>query len=84
MLPVLEKLNIIPDYQFEFRHKHGTPEQCYRIASYIGDSLENKEYCSGVSLEVQQAFDKVWHTGLFFKLKKLLPTHFYLTVSAEF
>ena len=67
MLSVLEKLNIIPDYQFGFRHKHGTPEQCHRIISYIRDSLENKDYCSGVFLDVRKAFDKVWHTGLFFK-----------------
>lgn len=82
MLPVLETHNIIPEYQFGFRHKHGTPEQCHRIISYIRDSLENKKYCSGVFLDVQQAFDRVWHAGLLFKLKTLLPTHFYLILKS--
>lgn len=79
MQPILEKVNIIPEYQFGFRAKHGTPEQCHRIINY---SLESKKYCSGVFLDVQHAFDKVWHEGLFFKLKKLLPTHFYIILKS--
>lgn len=80
--PILEKSNIIPDYQFGFRHHHGTPEQCHRIVAFVRDTLENKKYCSGVFLDVQQAFDKVWHYGLLFKLKKLLPTPFYLVLKS--
>ena len=82
LLPVLEKNNIIPDHQFGFRKKHGTLEQCHRIVAFIRDTLENKKYCSAVFLDVQQAFDKVWHDGLFFKLKKLLPTPFYLLLKS--
>lgn len=78
LLPFLEKQNIIPDHQFGFRHKHGTPEQCHRIVNVITDSLENKLYCSAVFLDVKQAFDTVWHEGLLYKLKKQLPTPYYL------
>lgn len=77
LLPVLEKNSIIPDHQFGFRHKHGTPEQCHRICKAIIDSLENKKYCSAVFLDIQQAFDKVWHSGLLYKLKNILPAPFY-------
>lgn len=77
LLPILERKKIIPDHQFGFRHKHGTPEQCHRVVAHIRDALEKKMYCSGVFLDVQKAFDKVWHQGLYFKLKKLLPTPFY-------
>lgn len=78
LLPVLEKNNIIPDHQFGFRQKHGTPEQCHRIINEITDALENKRYCSAVFLDIQQAFDRVWHHGLLFKIKKVLPAQFYL------
>lgn len=78
LLPVLEKENIIPDHQFGFRHKHGTPEQCHRIINVIIDTLENKRYCSAVFLDIQQAFDRVWHHGLLFKIKKVLSAPFYL------
>ena len=72
MQPILEKANTIPEYQLTY----------YRIIYYIRKSLESKKYCSVVFLDVQQAFDKVWHEGLLFKLKKLLPTHFYLILKS--
>ena len=36
-----------------------------------------KKYCSAVFLDIQQAFDKVWHEGLLYKLKKVLPHTYY-------
>lgn len=44
--------------------------------------MENKLYCSSVFLDVKQAFDRVWHQGLLFKLKHLLPTPFYLLLKS--
>lgn len=76
--PVLESKNIIPEHQFGFRHKHGTPEQIHRIVNNITDALEKKRYCSAVFLDIQQAFDRVWHMGLLYKIKKLMPAPFYL------
>lgn len=63
----------IPDHQFGFRTGHGTPEQCHRIVDYIRKSMEKKEYCGGVFLDVSKAFDKVWHTGLLYKLRTMFP-----------
>ena len=43
----------------------------------MAQNLEKKKYCSAVFLDIQQAFDKVWHEGLLYKLKKILPhTHY--------
>lgn len=80
LFPILDALNILPDHQFGFRHGHGTSEQCHRVVKTIRDSLENKQYCSAVFLDVKQAFDRVWHDGLLYKLKILLPTPFYLLI----
>ena len=68
LLPFIETQNIIPDHQFGFRLQHGTPEQCHRIIDVITDTLERKLYCSAVFLDVQQAFDRVWHLGLLHKI----------------
>lgn len=76
--PILERYNIIPEHQFGFRHKHGTPEQCHRIVNVISECLEKKQYCSAVFLDVQQAFDRVWHQGLLYKIKKTLPAPYFL------
>ena len=77
LLLLLERQNIIPDQQFGFHHKHGTSEQCHRIVIVITDALENKRYCSAVFLDVQQAFDRVWHLGLRFKIKKVVPAPYF-------
>ena len=43
----------------------------------ISQTLEKKKYCSAVFLDIQQAFDKVWHEGLLYKIKKILPLPYY-------
>lgn len=82
LFPILEAQQLMPDHQFGFRQGHGTPEQCHRVVKTIRESLENKLFCSSVFLDVKQAFDKVWHKGLLFKLKNLLPTPFYLLLKS--
>lgn len=74
---ILEERNLIPPHQFGFREKHSTIEQVHRITDVIEKSLETKHICSGIFLDVAQAFDKVWHQGLAFKLQRDLPRQFY-------
>lgn len=76
--PFLEDAQIVPDHQFGFREKHSTIEQIHRVASTIQRCFQEKKYCSAAFLDISQAFDKVWHKGLLFKLKKLLPHPFYM------
>lgn len=75
--PIIEERCLIPPHQFGFREKHSTIEQVHRITDVIEDTLENKNICSGIFLDVAQAFDKVWHQGLEFKLHRDLPKQFY-------
>ena len=78
LLPVVEERNLIPSHQFGFRKRHGTVEQIHRLVEEIHSAFDKKKYCTGVFLDIAQAFDKVWHKGLLFKLKKQLPTNCYL------
>ena len=71
--PYLISRKIIPDHQFGFRENHGTIEQVNRITLEIRKCFEQKKYCSAIFLDVAQAFDKVWHEGLIYKIKCLLP-----------
>jgi len=59
----------IPYHQFGFRQVHSTVQQCHRITDTINKALEDQQYCTAVFLDVSQAFDKVWHAGLLFKIK---------------
>ncbi|CAG9138035.1 unnamed protein product [Plutella xylostella] len=75
--PVLTERSVIPKHQFGFRKQHATTEQVHRVCSTIRCALEEKEYCAAAFLDVQQAFDRVWHTGLLCKIKMLLPHSFF-------
>jgi hypothetical protein len=75
--PIIEERCLIPPHQFGFRENHSTVEQVHRITDVIEDALENKKICSSIFLDVAQAFDKVWHQGLEFKLQRDLPKQFY-------
>ena len=78
----MDNKNIIPENQFYFRHQHDTSEQCHRIVNVVENALERKQYCSAVFLDVKQAFDRVRHPGLLFRLKLLLPAPFYLVLKS--
>jgi hypothetical protein len=39
--------------------------------------METQEHCTAAFLDVSQAFDKLWHTGLLFKSKRNLPSSYF-------
>jgi hypothetical protein len=74
----LELSTVTPDYQFGFREGHPTIQQTQRIINKIATSLEEKTLCTAVFHDVAQAFYKVWHTGLLYKVKNTFPSPYYL------
>lgn len=73
----VEKDALIPNHQFGFRQHHATIEQTHRLVDIIQSSFEQKKYNSVAFIDITQAFDKVWHAGLLYKLKKCFPSSFY-------
>lgn len=76
--PLINQNNLTPEHQFGFREKHSTTEQIHRITNIIHNSFERKQYCSAAFLDIANAFDKVWHLGLLYKIKKNLPHHYFI------
>src|SRR5262249_4538162 len=76
LLKRLKPLINIPDFQFGFRNKHSTIDQVHRVVTEIEKAFEAKKYFVAIFLDVSQAFDKVWHEGLIYKMSKLLPGNF--------
>jgi len=74
--------NVLPNTQFGFRASHSTLHQAHRVVDSISYSLEKKLYCNCVFLDISQAFDRVWHDGLLYKLKKFLPPSYYLLIKS--
>jgi hypothetical protein len=48
----------------------------------INGALENIQYCSAAFLNVKEAFDKVWHTGLLSKLRLSLPPNYFIILKS--
>lgn len=73
LTPYLNDQQLIPAHQFGFRKDHNTIEQVHRIVTQIRKAFEEKLYCSSLFIDISQAFDKVWHKGLIYKIVQSLP-----------
>jgi hypothetical protein len=82
ILPIMFDKKILPDYQFGFRAKHSTIHQVHRVVDAISFALEKKRYCACAFLDVSQAFNRVWHEGLLYKLKKFLHPIYYIILKS--
>jgi hypothetical protein len=80
--PILHEHQIIPTTQFGFRPGHSTIHQVHQLTDSIAIALERRQYCAGLFLDITQAFDKVWHDGLLFKLKKFMPAQLFLVIKS--
>ena len=68
------KQNALPNFQLGFRAKHATFYQLYHIVDNIATSLEIKNYCSGLFLDVSL---NLWHRrGYYSSLKKIFIIYF--------
>jgi hypothetical protein len=81
-LPSISENKILPDHQFGFHQSHSTIHQVHRIVDAISFSLDKKLYCTCAFLDISQAFDRVWHNGLLFKLKNFLHPTYYLLIKS--
>ena len=54
-----------------FKKKDSTTNQLLKIVHQIYQDINNGKDTCMVFLDVSKAFDKVWHKGLFFKLRKM-------------
>jgi hypothetical protein len=82
ILPIIIENNVLSDTQFGFRASHSTIHKVHRLVDAISYTLEYKLYCTCVFLDISQAFDRVWHDGLLYKLKRFLPPAYYLIIKS--
>ena len=54
----------------------------HRVTQTIGRALEEKKFCTAVFLDVEKAFDRVWHEGLLHKISGLLPGNYCETLKS--
>ncbi|KAA5588664.1 reverse transcriptase family protein, partial [Pseudomonas aeruginosa] len=54
--------------QFGFRSGHSTTLQLVRVMHHLADRSNARQYTAAVFLDIEKAFDRVWHAGLIYKL----------------
>ena len=64
----MAELNLIPSEQFGFRSGHSTELQALRLVETITSGFNNREVTGAVFLDIERAFDRVWHEGLIRKM----------------
>lgn len=70
ILKYMNEISFIPPHQFGFKPKHSTTHQLLRITELIYKNFEQKKHTLAVFLDITQAFDRVWHEGLIYKLQE--------------
>ncbi|KAL4104471.1 hypothetical protein QTP88_019769 [Uroleucon formosanum] len=55
--------------QHAFREDHSTTTQLFHLFKEIKNNQKQKKYTAATFLDMEKAFDRVWHDGLIYKLK---------------
>ena len=73
--PHLEHVGFINKHQSGFRKAKSTDDHLFRLSQSIMKSFHRGEHVVAAFLDVEKAFDNVWHNGLRYKIFQLgLPT----------
>ena len=71
----LEDIGFINKHQSGFRRAKSTDDHLFRLSQSIMESFNKGEHGVAAFLDVEKAFDNVWHNGLRYKIFQLgLPT----------
>ena len=60
---------IINIYQSGFRSHHQTKDQILRLVHAVKAGFNRNQKTGAVLIDIEKAFDKVWHKGLLYKMK---------------
>ena len=78
----LEHIGFISKHQSGFRRAKSTDDHLFRLSQSIMKSFNREEHVVAAFLDVEKAFDNVWHDGLRYKIFQLdLPTKMTLWLS---
>ena len=65
----LEKCGLFSDFQYGFRSSRSTADLLTVVSDRIARTFNRSGATRAVALDISKAFDRVWHAGLFHKLK---------------
>ena len=65
----LEKCGLFSDFEYGFRSSRSTADLLTVVSDRIARAFNRSGATRAVALDISKAFDRVWHAGLFHKLK---------------
>jgi len=69
--------------QSAFRRDHSTTQQLLKFIDHICDNLNSNIHTASIFLDVEKAFDRVWHDGIIYKMSTLnIPPWIIKTISS--
>lgn len=71
LYPYLEETHFFNDHQSGFRSKRSTTDQLLYYSQTVYEGFNLQKTTSSAFLDVEKAFDAVWHNGIRFKLLQL-------------
>lgn len=80
----LNENEILPVEQHGFRVNHSTVLQLHKLIKMAKENLSTKKSTGMVLMDVEKAFDRVWHNGLIFKLTSLLFPPYIINLIKQF
>ena len=63
-----EDIGFINKYQSGFRQNNSTDNHLFRLSQSVMESFNRGEHVVAAFLDVEEAFDNVWHNGLRYKI----------------
>jgi hypothetical protein len=67
----IDERGLLNASHFGFRARHSTTLQCMRLTDHVTLNFNNKISTADVFLNIEKAFDTIWHSGLLYKMSKL-------------
>jgi hypothetical protein len=67
----IDKKNLLNANQFGFRANHSMTLHCMRLTDHMTFNFNNKMSTAAVFLDIEKAFDTLWHPGLLYKLSTM-------------
>ena len=66
-----ESTNLLPPEQSGFRKKRSVNDRLFQLTQIVAQQFARRRTQQAIFLDVEKAFDRVWHNGLRYKLLTL-------------
>ena len=67
----LESSQLISQHQAGFRAKSRTEDQLFRLTQKVIDGFHREQQTTAIFIDLQQAYDRIWKTGLLLKMQNM-------------